>query len=434
MNREADTHTEFSHGDQLQGDTPAPAPAVEATTTATTLVDLLVPTVEASAPADAAGAPPPADDTDATGEDESTTSTPPITAAARPNAELRSVLTPGPVVIGQARAASLHSYGRDGLFKLGIVGGKGTGKSYLFQAMVYRCQAAARAGALSRFIDGGSLRLFEAATRAEGLQPVNLRDFVRHYQRWNRLPFTTLDNQRWYRLEFPYRVGWLGRGLSMLDVEFFDGSGEAFFAGALDAQNRRIWREGFLHANVMVFCLPFWAAFPGSLTEADRAWRERFLRQFEDVVHNFNHVREVTHTHHPVRSILALTMADDVRHGWPELQARWMRPYREAPRTYERRLRRAGALAAYLANARSVSRLVHNALIELPDPFVASIPGKLHFGAGEPWVVPLSAIDGQTLEHLEASGVAAPEDDFPVPVHVELPLLVALCERTNALM
>jgi hypothetical protein len=431
MKDDADVSIEFPHDDEIRPQASEPLPSVSAS--APTLVDVSPAVIERPAPTEWAHP------VSAPGEfDTTVTSTPepPPIAAPPPVARPEPPPLPatGAVMVGPARVASLRSHGRDGLFKLGIAGGNATGKSYLFQAMVYRCQAAARAGALSRFIDGGSLRLFEAETRDEGMQRVNLRDFVRHYQRWHRLPRTGLTNQRWYRLEFPYRVGWRGQGVSLFDVEFFDGSGEGFFAGALDNSNRRIWADGFLRANVMVFCLPFWAAFPGRLEAPDRELRELFLKQFENVVHNFNHVRDVARTRHPVRSILALTMSDDPRHGWPELQERWMKPYREAPRAFERTLRKASALAAYLWNARTVSRLVHNALIESPDAFVASIPGKLHFGAGEPWVVPLSAIDGQTLERIESSQAEASDDDPPVPVHVELPLLVALCERTNALM
>jgi hypothetical protein len=73
---------------------------------------------------------------------------------------------------------------------------------------------------------------------------------------------------------------------------------------------------------------------------------------------------------------------------------------------------------------------------------VGAIPQTLTFGKGTPWVVPLSAIDGARLEQLEKH-YPKPDDPArlretrrgaPIPVHVELPLLVALCERENALM
>ncbi|MEE8524545.1 MAG: hypothetical protein V3T72_11490, partial [Thermoanaerobaculia bacterium] len=71
------------------------------------------------------------------------------------------------------------------------------------------------------------------------------------------------------------------------------------------------------------------------------------------------------------------------------------------------------------------------------DPLVAAIPQKLDFHGGKPWLIPVSAIEGSFLEGIE-SKFKNPEErprlPPPVPVHVELPLLVALCERSNALM
>jgi hypothetical protein len=74
---------------------------------------------------------------------------------------------------------------------------------------------------------------------------------------------------------------------------------------------------------------------------------------------------------------------------------------------------------------------------EAPEARVARLPSQLDLGAGEPWIVPLSAIDGDRLAVLEADPTAHPARRRlapPIPLHVELPLLVALCSRSNALM
>src|SRR6185436_13845110 len=53
--------------------------------------------------------------------------------------------------------------------KLGILGGKGVGKSYLFQAMVYRTFAGRQSGALTYYLERDSMRLFMAAGAESGV-------------------------------------------------------------------------------------------------------------------------------------------------------------------------------------------------------------------------------------------------------------------------
>ncbi len=322
-----------------------------------------------------------------------------------------------------------------GTEKLGIVGGKGVGKSYLFQAMAYRTFSGPQSGALNYYLDG--IRLFYAMRRSDRAHTLNLSKFIKKYSSWERLPQTLATTQVWYRLRLRFRTGLLGSGRSAMDVEFFDGSGEGFFQANRTVENRRLWREGYLDARVMVFCLPLWAAFPASgLSSQDWKWRDELLEGFEQVIQNYTDLRTLNKRTKPVKSILALTMADDRRSALSTLHDKWISPYIDSPHTYLRQLKSGAGISRYLANARRVSEAMHAEFEASRDPRVSSIPQSLDFG-GRPWMVPLCAIEGGRLEQVERE-FPGPEDrpplHAPVPAHVELPLLVALCERDNALM
>jgi hypothetical protein len=266
---------------------------------------------------------------------------------------------------------------------------------------------------------------------------MNLARFVKKYASWERLPTTIAVAQEWYRLRLRYRTGIFGGERSALDVEFFDGSGEGFFEAARTPENRKLWREGYLKARVMVFCLPIWAAFPGdNLKREDWQKREELIEGFEQVVQNYTDMRTLNGQTQPVCSILALTQADDRRSGLQALRDRWIQPYMDSPHTYLRQLRRGSGIARYLANARTVSAALHEEFDAARDPQVAAIPESLEFGRGRPWLIPVSAIEGGLLDSVAGQPEAErdPAPYPPVPVHVELPLLVALCERDNALM
>jgi hypothetical protein len=199
-----------------------------------------------------------------------------------------------------------------GTEKMGIVGGKGVGKSYLFQAMVYRTFAGSQSGALNYYLR--DIRLFHALRRGDKARTVNVSAFIRRYSSWQRLATTLKANQAWFRLRLQYRSGLFGQKRSSMDVEFFDGSGEGFFQAPRDTENRKLWREGYLDARVMVFCLPLWAVFPkAGLSRDDWKFRDVLLEGFEQVVQNYLDLRLLNKRKSPVRSILALTMADDRR-------------------------------------------------------------------------------------------------------------------------
>lgn len=359
----------------------------------------------------------------------------------------RPVESPSPIVerTDEETRASLFAgveddepFDRPGVEKVGIIGGKGVGKSYLFQAMVYRTYAGNQSGAMTYFLEDGAIRLFSALRRTDRASTVNLANFVGNYETWKRLPPTVLNEQKWYRLRLPFRTGWLGTRRSALDIEYYDGSGESFFEAVRNAENAETWRQGFVDARVMVFCLPLWAAFPGStLSRADWDWRDEVIVGFEKVVENYVRVRELAKSKRTTATILALTMADDSRSALTTLRQRWIEPYLQAPEVHVRQLRKGSGMAVYLANARRVSEALEEELSSSRDPKVAAIPARLDFGAGRPWLVPVSALDGAFLEQIESrypSGTTRPRFPAPVPIHVELPLLVALAERHNALM
>jgi hypothetical protein len=343
-------------------------------------------------------------------------------------------------------------FDRPDTHKVGILGGKGVGKSYLFQAMVYRTYSGLQSGALTYYLERDGIHLFRAAgssdmldmTQTGAATSINRAEFIRKYQTWERLPTTLKGAQQWYRLRLLLRTGWLGRTQSAMDVEFFEGSGEGFFElQATDKADRALWNRAYLHASVMVFCLPIWAAFPNDQLTADD-WRHRdaLLRGFEQVVQNYHDMRRREGARHPVSSIVALTMSDDRRSALRTLYDRWIAPYLDSPHTYLRQLRTGRGVARYLNNARIISESVQEEFAAARDPRVTAIPQSLDFGRGAPWIVPLSATEGSRLDDLERR-FPNPDDperleearrSYPTPVHVELPLLLALCERDNALM
>lgn len=334
--------------------------------------------------------------------------------------------------LGASRAAG------DPPARIGIAGGKGVGKSYLFQGMVYRTQVGERSGALTYFLERDSIELVSYSARSDRPRRENLEEFLRSYESWVRLETTRRDVQRWYRLRLGYRCGIFGERRAALDLELLDGSGEGFFEAPLSTENLEVWRDGFLDVEVMVFCLPLWVAFPrGDLADADFEEREQRLTGFQRVLGNFAEVRSEFGVRRPVQTLLALTMADDGRSALDTLRRRWIESYMESPRRVLRALRRSSGAARYLINARRISEAVREEFREAPEARIARLPNQLDFGAGTPWMIPLSAVDGSCLTLLQErrdEPQARLRLTPPVPVHVELPLLVALCERANALM
>ncbi len=318
-----------------------------------------------------------------------------------------------------------------GGMRMGILGGKASGKSYLLQSLIYRTQATGQSGALSLYLRGGKVQVYRAESGQERLELISTQKLIQAYRSWTRLSFTQRDNQAWYRLALTFRRGLLGRSSSTLHIDFMDTSGE-YREMSLTEDSHDEWRDAFLDVSVIAFCLPLWAAFPAAgLNPRDIEQRERFLQGFDAVVRNYRSLLEYEYRRPKVRCLLLLTMADDRRGDLVELTESWISPYLDDPEAYLHKLQRESGLSRYLANARRVSRTLRKAFASAP-PSVARIPEILDFGQGAPWVVPVSAIEGATLDAVEQSALRPSAE--PVPVHVELPLLLALCESHNVLM
>lgn len=336
-----------------------------------------------------------------------------------------------------ALASDEEPFERPGTTRVGLLGGKGVGKSYLFHAMVYRTLDSRRAGALSYYIDRDAVRVYQTLDRRQQPRSVIPTEFIRDYSSWSRLFTTQWMDQRWYRLRLQFRAGLLGGRKSFLDIDFLDGSGEQLEMG-LNSDTEATWKAAFLEARVMVFCLPLWAAFPaagGVLSDDDWEHRQKVIQGFDSVVRHFKDLREKHHATHPVRSILALTMADDRRSALVTLRDRWISPFVADPLAHLRTLRSASGVARYLANARRISEALWREFDASPDPVISGIPLSIEFDGGRPWFIPVSAVDGAVLDlQTRPRPSRGPGLPPPVPVHVELPLLVALCESHNALM
>jgi hypothetical protein len=329
-------------------------------------------------------------------------------------------------------------FDRTGTTRVGLLGGKGVGKSYLFQAMVYRTLDGRHSGAMSYYLDRDTVRVYQTHDRKSVPRSAIPSELVEEYRSWLRLGTTKLSVEQWYRLRLQFRTGLFGSRRSFLDIDFLDGSGESFEAG-ISVEREETWKAAFLDTTIMVFCLPLWAAFPASgevLSDEDWELRERVIRGFDAVVRHFRDLREKHHARHPVRSILALTMADDRRSALATLRNRWITPFLERPKPHLDAMRTASGVSRYLASARKVSEAVFREFDASQDPRISGIPERIEFGGGRPWFVPLSAIDGATLDSWEQGKAKKPRAGLrpPVPVHVELPLLVALCDSRNALM
>lgn len=320
-----------------------------------------------------------------------------------------------------------------GTFKVGLVGGKNTGKSYLFQSLVRRCADPDQSGALTPFLRGGKVELSSAPDASQALQPEPINQITENYRKWQKLAQTTFTEQRWYSLQLHLNNG-LARGRQEMDFEFMDGSGEGFFEKAYEL-HPDLWRDSFRDAKVMIFCLPFWAMFPSpSLDQASRDEREAVLRGFERVVLNYRKMRIAESVQDTkVHTVLALTMADDERTYLDALQRRWIEPFMHNVADNLRRVRHQSNVVTYLENARRISDVLYDELDRLSDSTWTSLPSKIDLGAGRPWLVPVSAINGQLLAQYEGAS-DVPLHEVPVPVHVELPLLLALAHRHNVFL
>lgn len=323
--------------------------------------------------------------------------------------------------------------------KVGILGGKGVGKSYLFQAMVYRIRSTTHAGVLSYYMRDLAAELSISDLNDTLRRKLVIPDFLEGYSRMVRLEPTAMETQRWYHLQLNFATGMFGGAESTMNIEFLDGSGEALEMGLAIPLMRKLWEEAYKDATVMIFCLPIWTLFPDGeeMSEDDWDHRDRWLRGFAKVVTTY---QEIRNRDLKVRSVLVLTMADDRKSALRTLYRRWIKPCIEVrgADTFLNQVRKGSGITRYLSTAREVSQYLYRELKRVEFGGQVTDPAQLNFGHGLPWIVPVSALDGEKLLQIEEERVRNPGYKYrgqpPIPAHVELPLLAAMCEHYNALM
>lgn len=322
--------------------------------------------------------------------------------------------------------------------RIGLLGGRNVGKTYFFNGIIYRTLTHKTSGAVSRYLQSSSLDVRQKPE--DPGQPEDLFDVITAYEKWTKYVGTTIALEKWYSLHLTFQAGVIGTNRGSMTLEFLDGSGEGF-TRPLDHETEPTWRAAFSTAGIMIFCLPMWAAFPSQLGEEDKEYRKEFLKDFFTVIKSYTQIRVPDAN---VRAILALTHADDdERCALREVTEQWIRPVLNDPKEYLTRLRSRTGITRYLASAQAVSEYLYEKLNQSGDKLVERIPEELEkLGRGRPWIIPVSAVEGKTLERAVAIRKQNPNDPVldellkspPVPVHVELPLLAALCESHNALM
>jgi GTPase SAR1 family protein len=330
---------------------------------------------------------------------------------------------------------------------LAFVGGRSVGKTYLFQALVKQLMDVENAGALSYFIKD-PVRLFRKAVGEDVFSSTNEYDYIQNYEKWVRLDPTQIAAQNSYQLRVPIRTGWLGKTIKHMYVEYFDGAGERLAGG--DEIAVTTWFHNYADAEVMVFCLPFWAAFPTSeyddsplMSEAYKEELQETIKSFDTIVKNYVDMRQIKGIKTKVKCVVALTQADQIKHTTlgQELADSWLLPFKlELEREeheiidqvdeYRRGLSTGKGVNLYLENARNLSDILRQKIKR--NKAINRSLSLLDFGSGEPWLIPMSAISGHDLDRVAQGGT--PPMHSPIPAHVELPLLVALSQYCNALM
>nr|VFK10216.1 MAG: hypothetical protein BECKLPF1236B_GA0070989_10134 [Candidatus Kentron sp. LPFa] len=321
---------------------------------------------------------------------------------------------------------------RKGMEKLAIVGGKMTGKSYLFHAMVHRLSGTE--GSIGYFLNAGMSQLHELTRNGEIRQTKPTDEFLAPYRQWQRLEFTQYE-PIWYQLDVPFYAGIFGRNEPRVEINYLEASGEGFFERAMQTQYQEDW-NAFFDVRSIVFCLPIWAAFPGrKMTQEDWNTREELLQGLDRVANHFSTLLKTHYHKRKVKTILALTMADDRRSSLSTLRENWIEPYMQDEHKLLRLMNNSRGIVQYLANTRRVSDVVRKEMEKSSDIRIRSLPKTIKFGHAKTWFIPMTAIYGDTLDRMEQRekkvrvGIRA-----PVPVHVELPLLVAMSDGRQALM
>jgi hypothetical protein len=375
-----------------------------------------------------------ADRRDGSGSEGVTTRTQPAAEAYAPTQpeserDVRSGDVPPPVATSTADVvATDRPLARNKMVKMAIAGGRQTGKSYLFQSIVLRTWTGFKAGALAGFLDDRKSTL----VRMDGDTPIYDDHVIDNYKSWGLIPPT--QNRVVFKVKLTYPMGWFGRRDRAIELAFVDAPGE-------DWSRNELAKE-CTDTDVMLLCVPAWAAFPAVLTETEETEARHAIDDFHTIVTEFSAELDRLPKKKKVQMVVALTMADDGRSALDVVRTNWIEPFTRGAIAHENReaLHRQSGLSSYLAMARRVSDFVELELKRQSNVQVNSIPGSLKFAGTRPWFIPVSAIDGARLQRIVGEPSAqqrqklVKESGDPIPAHVELPLLIALCQQTNALM
>lgn len=324
----------------------------------------------------------------------------------------------------------------DDTFRIGILGGRASGKSFLFQSMVYRTSNTSNAGCLSPML-AGVARLYRGAGTMDD-QEWKFRStdkYLADYIKWRRLKTTLLEPPEWHRLVVDMKTGLFGRGRQPLEIQFLDAPGEWISqTEGHDAERSQVWKTAYVDARVLIFCLPIWALFPAP-GAVERRDQEHEVEQFLSAVYNIVAERSRHDVRHRTEVVLALTMADDPRSALTAVRSRWIEPYTRSwsgHRRYLRILSKGRGISRYLAHARALSYALRQQIEDLPNQMHAKIPAELSLQQPgvTPWIIPMSAVDGACLDDPEDAKPESP----PMPLHVELPILLSMSVQFNALM
>lgn len=333
---------------------------------------------------------------------------------------------------------------------IGIIGPGSSGKTYLFQGLVYRLENPGRYGVMTRYLKRDGVSLWECSKPPKlrlGAKNLGhswrLEEFNQKYKEWQELLHTPPDKAYWYHLLLRVRSGWFGNRESTFMVDFIDCAGEEY-QKPLDIQDEHerapklsttVWLT-FERARVMVFCLPAWVAFPGAnMLDEDWVERQRMWTGFSAVLGNYRRLRENRQNRGQklprTRIVVALTQADDERCALVALRERWIDAYVDRSEFHLERLAGMSGPTTYLATARDVSDYVRSEFARSPDQAILDLPRSLEIDGEKPWFIPVTAMRGETLKTIADGPV---DIDPPVSAHVELPLLLALCDHSNVLM